>query len=130
VGRLAELRELGTSIVIDNVADPEAIRVPAAELPVRALRIAGSLVSGRPDAEACLDLTREVLKAAERLGAESAAQGVETPGQVSALRELGCDYASGFLFSLPMPADLLEDTLRGSVRPAQASAADGDQTGT
>lgn len=127
VNRLAGLRDMGASIVVDNVSDPAAILEPAAMLPVRALRIAGSLVAGLPDAEACVNLTREVLDTAEQLGAESAAQGVETPGQVHALREFGCDYAAGFLFSLPMPTDLLENSLRGHVRPAQAGAANGDQ---
>jgi EAL domain-containing protein (putative c-di-GMP-specific phosphodiesterase class I) len=118
VAQLGELREMGATVVVDNVADPPAIAEPAAQLPVRALRIAGSLVAGLPDAQACVTLAREVIDAAASLKADTVAQGVEAPAQVQALRDLGCDYAAGFLFSLPMPADLLQDTLRGQVRPA------------
>jgi EAL domain-containing protein (putative c-di-GMP-specific phosphodiesterase class I) len=32
---------------------------------------------------------------------------VETPGQLAALRELGCRYLQGFLLGRPTPADQL-----------------------
>jgi EAL domain-containing protein (putative c-di-GMP-specific phosphodiesterase class I) len=115
---LARLGELGAALVIDNVSDPECLLEPAPLLPVRALRIAGNIVSGLPEAEVCVTLAGEILEVAAKLGVQTIAQGVESPAQVQALRELGCDYAAGFLFAVPMPAAQIEDALRGQVRPA------------
>jgi len=37
------------------------------------------------------------------LGMKSVAEGVETEAMVSMLREMGCDYFQGFLYSRPIP---------------------------
>ena len=36
------------------------------------------------------------------------AEGVETPLQLSRLREIGCMQAQGYLFGRPRPADMVE----------------------
>ncbi len=42
---------------------------------------------------------------AHKLGLEVVAEGMETEGQRRMLVKADCDYAQGFLFSRPMPAD-------------------------
>ena len=41
------------------------------------------------------------------------AEGVETPAQLAHLWALGCDFAQGYLFSPPLPADDFETLLQG-----------------
>ena len=41
---------------------------------------------------------------AHSLGMSAVAEGVETPGQLAALRRLGCDHALGYLWSAPVAA--------------------------
>ena len=42
---------------------------------------------------------------------EAVLQGVETPQQLDALRDLGCEYAQGFLLGRPVPDREIEALL-------------------
>ena len=48
-----------------------------------------------------------VISLAHALGLQVVAEGVETEQQLDALRSLDCDFAQGFLFSRPVPAEAL-----------------------
>ena len=37
------------------------------------------------------------------------AEGIETPEQAEALRELGCDIGQGYLYAKPLPADEMDE---------------------
>jgi EAL domain-containing protein (putative c-di-GMP-specific phosphodiesterase class I) len=45
---------------------------------------------------------------AHALSLDTVAEGVETPEQLAQLKELGCDFAQGYLFSRPQPPEALE----------------------
>ena len=47
------------------------------------------------------------------------AEGVETDGQLKYLKQQGCDYAQGYLFSKTIPADELTALLDIDIRQAQ-----------
>ncbi|MGH8169294.1 MAG: EAL domain-containing protein [Steroidobacteraceae bacterium] len=49
---------------------------------------------------------------ASAFGLKVVAEGVETQGQLEALRRMGCDQWQGYLHSRPMPAEQLEKLLR------------------
>ncbi len=40
------------------------------------------------------------------------AEGIESEDELKFLKEHGCEYGQGFLFSKPMPADDIEEQLR------------------
>jgi EAL domain-containing protein (putative c-di-GMP-specific phosphodiesterase class I) len=48
------------------------------------------------------------------LGLRVIAEGIEQPRQLSALREMGCDYGQGFLVARPMAAAGVEALIRTS----------------
>jgi EAL domain-containing protein (putative c-di-GMP-specific phosphodiesterase class I) len=48
-----------------------------------------------------------------RLDIDVVAEGVETPGQLATLRELGCRYLQGFLLGRPTPAGELGAVIDG-----------------
>jgi diguanylate cyclase len=37
------------------------------------------------------------------------AEGIETPEQAEALRDLGCDIGQGYLYAKPLPADEMDE---------------------
>ena len=64
------------------------------------------------------------------LGLRVTAEGVETQGQLAALRKLRCDHYQGYLLSRPIPADEFaqrflnpDAATRGSTTSRQTSAA-------
>ena len=56
-------------------------------------------------------IVRAVLDLGRALGLTTVAEGVETPEQLSALRDLGCDWAQGFHYARPLPAETMRATL-------------------
>jgi EAL domain-containing protein (putative c-di-GMP-specific phosphodiesterase class I) len=106
LGRLSELRELGVCLTIDDYSgrvSPERIE----QLPVRSLKISRRITAGIPDGERQSEIASSALQLAEQLDVKVIANGIESPGQLAALRDMGCRYGQGFLFSIPMPANVL-----------------------
>ncbi len=111
LARLNELRELGVGLTIDDYTC-ELSQEGLAALPTSALKISRRIVAGIPDSRRHTETISEALRVAGELGLRVIANGVESPGQLAALRDLGCEYGQGFLFSIPMPADVLTERTR------------------
>jgi EAL domain-containing protein (putative c-di-GMP-specific phosphodiesterase class I) len=56
-----------------------------------------------------------VVELGRTLGLDVVAEGVETPGQLTALRGLGCGYLQGHLLGRPVPAAALPAVLAAPV---------------
>jgi len=52
-----------------------------------------------------------VVDLAHILGMEVVAEGVEIEEQETLLREMGCDFAQGYLFSKPLPPEAVSEFL-------------------
>lgn len=112
LGKLRELSDLGVSLTIDDYSG----RVSAGlvrELPTTALKISRRVVEGIPDNERQVEIASAAIGLGRELGLATIASGVESPGQLASLRDLGCRFAQGFLLSVPMPAEVLEDRMVG-----------------
>ena len=85
------------------------------QLPVQMLKIDGSFVS-RVDIDGeKLELVRTIVNLAWNLGMEVTAEGVETSTQLAQLRALKCEFAQGYFFSKPLPAEAMLALLQTSV---------------
>ncbi len=49
-------------------------------------------------------IVRTIISLAHNLDMEVIAEGVEIEEQLESLKDLGCEYGQGFLFSKPVPA--------------------------
>jgi EAL domain-containing protein (putative c-di-GMP-specific phosphodiesterase class I) len=108
LARLNELRELGVCLTVDDYSG----EVPGdriGELPVKSLKISRRITAGIPDGERQTQVAASALQLAEELDVKVIANGIESPGQLAALRDMGCRYGQGFLFSIPMPAKVLAE---------------------
>jgi len=59
---------------------------------------------------------------AHRLGLKVVTEGVATEAQHALLATAGCDYAQGYLYAKPLPADEFEALLEGGVLPLVSNA--------
>jgi EAL domain-containing protein (putative c-di-GMP-specific phosphodiesterase class I) len=106
--KLQALLNLGVGLMIDDYSGS----VPAnqlVELPATALKISRRVVAGIPDVPRSTEIAATALRLAGDLGVRVIANGIESPGQLAALRDMGCEYGQGFLFSVPMPAEVLAE---------------------
>ncbi len=72
-----------------------------------------------------LALCEAIIVMAHKLGLKLIAEGVETEEQRALLKEIGCDFGQGYLFSRPLPADEFEEMMRskkGGIAPRLRSS--------
>ncbi len=102
---LAELREAGVRLAIDDFGVGSLSLRTLKQLPVDEIKIDRSFVTGMETQEANAAVVRSVIDLAHHLGCRAVAEGVETPGEWERLAALGCDLVQGHFVSPPLPAD-------------------------
>jgi diguanylate cyclase (GGDEF)-like protein/PAS domain S-box-containing protein len=98
-GTLHALRQSGVSFSIDDFGTGYASLSYARSLPVQRLKIDQSFIAGLGTNRADAAIVSAIVSLARGLGMTVAAEGVENPAQVEALRRLGCDEVQGFIVS-------------------------------
>ncbi|MCP5058139.1 MAG: EAL domain-containing protein [bacterium] len=109
---LDRLRRLGIRLAVDDFGTGYSSLGYLQRFPLDVLKIDMSFIRGLPDNEQAATITRACIAMAHGLGMEVIAEGVETEAQFSFLREFGCDYAQGYLFSDPVPEDAFVKLLK------------------
>ena len=96
-------------------------------LPFDVLKIDRSFVTRMTGGDQPLHIVRTIVELARVLGMDVVAEGIETQEQYTLLRQLGCRFGQGFLFSHPVPAETISRMLRmpGRILPDLAKSAAG-----
>ena len=110
--KLRELRAAGLRVALDDFGTGYSSLGLLSKLPVDLVKIDRSFITGLPEDKASVTLVSSVIGLASAFGLKVVAEGVETEGQLAALRGMGCDQSQGYLHSRPMPAEQLEKLLR------------------
>ena len=101
---LAELRDRGVGVTIDDFGIGYSSLAYLKELPVIGLKIDRTFLLGIPEARDAA-IVSSVIAMGHALGLTVVAEGVETEEQARFLREQGCDLCQGYLFGRPTSAD-------------------------
>jgi EAL domain-containing protein (putative c-di-GMP-specific phosphodiesterase class I) len=108
VTALTELRGQGFRVAIDDFGVGFSSLYNLRVLPrVDRLKLDRAFVAGLGEHDTDAAIVASVILLTNSLGMEALGEGVETETQLELLRMMGCDYAQGFLFGRPQPADEL-----------------------
>ncbi len=105
---LRELRSMGLHLSVDDFGTGYSSLTYLKRFPVEAIKIDRSFVAGLGLEAEDTTIVEAVVKLGQALGMGVVAEGIESPLQLSRLRDLGCDRGQGYLFGRPRPADLIE----------------------
>jgi EAL domain-containing protein (putative c-di-GMP-specific phosphodiesterase class I) len=116
---LGSLRRLGVSLLMDDFGTGYSSLHYLHAFPFDVLKIDRSFVTRMTEGEQPLQIVRTIVELARVLGMDVVAEGIETPEQDALLRQLGCRFGQGFLYSRPVPAEIITRMLRlpGRVLP-------------
>ncbi len=108
VTSLQAIRAMGVHVTIDDFGTGFSSLSYLSRLPVDKLKIDRTFIHDMSDGPQGLALVHTIISLAHALNLEVVAEGVETKEQSRLLRLLNCDEMQGFLFSRPLPVDVLE----------------------
>jgi len=105
--RLHELKQIGVRLAIDDFGTGYSSLSYLQQFPVDILKIDRSFTDGLMRGSHDDALARTIIALGDLLTLRTIAEGVEHARQHARLRDLGCDYGQGYLFSRPLaPADV------------------------
>ncbi len=100
--RLAELREAGLKIAVDDFGTGYASLAYLTSLPLDMLKIDGGLIAEIVRREPDRIVVKALISLAKELGLEVVAEGVESADQLALLKDWGCGLYQGFWGSPPL----------------------------
>lgn len=112
LAKLRGMREMGARIGVDDFGTGYSSLSYLQRFPLDRLKIDRGFVGGMDD-QGNMVIVKSVIGLAHSLGLEVVAEGIETPRQEAMLKDLGCDFGQGFLYSRPVPLLQAQALVRG-----------------
>jgi diguanylate cyclase (GGDEF)-like protein/PAS domain S-box-containing protein len=112
IDKLLWLRDTGIQVAIDDFGTGYSSLSYLKIFDIDYLKIDKSFVNNLENNANDITLCDAIILMAHTLGLKVIAEGVETIEQKKILVDAGCDFAQGYLFSKPVPADEFEEILK------------------
>ncbi|MBQ5316700.1 MAG: bifunctional diguanylate cyclase/phosphodiesterase [Oscillospiraceae bacterium] len=106
--QMNDLRKLGIKISMDDFGTGYSSLSYIQQLPITLLKLDRSFIMYLEDDEVSREIVSAIIRIAKSKKIETIAEGVEYSAQSEILRDSGCDYAQGYFYGKPMPADKFE----------------------
>jgi EAL domain-containing protein (putative c-di-GMP-specific phosphodiesterase class I) len=115
---LRALREGGIHVGLDDFGTGFSSLAYLRQFPLDFVKIDQSFVHGLARGSGEDAIVEAIISLAHAFGLDVVAEGVETPGQLGSLSDLGCDQAQGFLVAYPgEPGAIDELVVAGGYTP-------------
>jgi diguanylate cyclase (GGDEF)-like protein/PAS domain S-box-containing protein len=114
IERLRDYRNAGVQVAIDDFGTGYSSMNYLQKFEIDYLKIDQSFIRDINSNTAHRTIAETMILMAHKLGLKAIAEGVETHEQLDILKEAGCDYGQGFLFSPPLPPEQFEKMLPSS----------------
>jgi EAL domain-containing protein (putative c-di-GMP-specific phosphodiesterase class I) len=108
---LDEMKKLGVQLWLDDFGTGHSSIEHLLRFPLDGLKVPGTFVAHLASDKRSQAIVTAVVRLAQELGLKVVAEGIEHEDQLAFLRDLGCDYIQGFLFSKPMPLENFQAAL-------------------
>lgn len=106
IKKLHQIKDLGASVSVDDFGTGYSSLAYLRQFPIDRLKIDRSFVKDIPQSDDGL-IASSIIVLAKTLGMSVLAEGVETQEQLEFLKWHGCDEYQGYLFSRPVPPDVV-----------------------
>jgi diguanylate cyclase (GGDEF)-like protein len=111
---LEVLQKLGIQVQIDDFGTGYSALGYLHTLPINTLKIDRTFISELMNSESGAEIVRTILSLAHSLKMSVIAEGVETKEQLSALKDMNCEFAQGFFFAKAVSPDEATNLLENS----------------
>ena len=112
IDKLLRFRDAGIQVAIDDFGTGYSSLAYLKKFDIDYLKIDRAFVHNLENDSDNMALCEAIIMMAHKLGLMVIAEGVETVAQRDLLAAAGCDYAQGYYFSRPVPAEEFEKLLR------------------
>ncbi|MCC3860101.1 putative bifunctional diguanylate cyclase/phosphodiesterase [Pseudemcibacter aquimaris] len=108
---LLDLKTLGITLAVDDFGTGYSSLSYLSQIPADSIKIDRAFISKMDKGDEGINMVKVIINLAKSLGMTVVAEGIETEAQCQKLKELGCHYGQGFLFSKAVPADEASDII-------------------
>ncbi|WP_206459592.1 putative bifunctional diguanylate cyclase/phosphodiesterase [Anaerovorax sp. IOR16] len=104
----AQMKSEGFAVSLDDFGSEYTNMAILTIMDFDTLKLDRSLVSRLEKSEENRIVVQHVIEMCKEMGVRCLAEGVENENQKKLLREMGCDFAQGYLFNKPLPVSSFE----------------------
>lgn len=115
---IEDFRSIGCSFSLDDFGSGLCSFGYLHSLPVTEVKIDGRFIRDIVDDPLAQEIVRAIHHVAHAAGKRTVAEFVDSAAKLTVLKQLGVDYAQGFLFSPAVPPERLAEMLNGGVMRA------------
>lgn len=111
--KISFLVSSGVDFSLDDFGTGYASLIHITSFPIKEIKIDKQFIFGIDTDRRKRAIVKGIIQMARSMGLHVIAEGVETPEQQEILRDIGCRYVQGYLYSFPLPFSQFADMLRG-----------------